>query len=417
MTPRHTWLEQTLRGRESRRVGSIERYSSDGGRRYRVRYRDPERRSKAKAGFLTRREADAFLNAVSTSVASGAYIDPTDARATIGDLGPEWLTAQTRLKPSSFVTLEAAWRVYVAPRWGETEVGRIRHSDVQAWVAQLIKGTAPSIHPQHPLGATSVIRAYGVLASILGTAVRDRRLSANPARGVHLPRKHGKRHAYLSHQQVELLARCANDKGTLVRFLAYTGLRWGEAVALHVREVDFGRRRVSVVENAVRVGGRIIVGTPKSHHARRVPIPPFLAAELAELVRGRSAGALVFGDGEHHLNQPTVKGGWWVQSIARAQAIDPGFPMPTIHDLRHTAASLAVSAGANVKAVQRMLGHASAAMTLDVYADLFDEDLESVSMALDQARAAEVVQFLCSSVPDADPAAAPDPRSSGEAGP
>ncbi len=56
----------------------------------------------------------------------------------------------------------------------------------------------------------------------------------------------------------------------------------------------------------------------------------------------------------------------------------------TIHDLRHTAASLAVSAGANVKAVQRMLGHASAAMTLDVYADLFDDDLDEVAAALDR---------------------------------
>jgi integrase len=59
----------------------------------------------------------------------------------------------------------------------------------------------------------------------------------------------------------------------------------------------------------------------------------------------------------------------------------------TVHDLRHTAASLAVSAGANVKAVQRMLGHASAAMTLDTYADLFDDDLDSVSDALDAAAA------------------------------
>jgi integrase len=398
-------------------VGSIERYSSDGGRRYRVRYRDPGGRSKAKAGFLTRREAEAFLNAVSTSVAHGAYIDPTDARAAVGDLGPEWLAAQTHLKSSSYATLETAWRVYVAPRWGGTEVGRIRHSDVQAWVAQLIKGTAPSGCCGWMLGATSVIRAYGVLASILDTAVRDRRLSANPARGVHLPRKHGKRHAYLSHPQVELLAQCANDKGALVRFLAYTGLRWGEAVALHVRDVDFGRRRVSVVENAVRVGGRIIVGTPKSHHARRVPIPPFLAGELAEQCRGKSASALVFGDGVHHLNQPTVKGGWWVQAIARAQATDPGFPTPTIHDLRHTAASLAVSAGANVKAVQRMLGHASASMTLDVYADLFDEDIEAVSVALDRARSAEVVQFLCSSGPGVATAEAKDPRRSGEVGP
>jgi integrase len=66
---------------------------------------------------------------------------------------------------------------------------------------------------------------------------------------------------------------------------------------------------------------------------------------------------------------------------------DDTFPRVTIHDLRHTAASLAISAGANVKAVQRMLGHASAAMTLDVYADLFDDDLDGVAHALNQQAA------------------------------
>jgi integrase len=63
----------------------------------------------------------------------------------------------------------------------------------------------------------------------------------------------------------------------------------------------------------------------------------------------------------------------------------------TLRDLRHTAASLAISAGGNVKAVQRMLGHASAAMTLDTYADLFDDDLDAVASALDQARTASNV--------------------------
>jgi integrase len=69
-------------------------------------------------------------------------------------------------------------------------------------------------------------------------------------------------------------------------------------------------------------------------------------------------------------------------AVARCVANDPTFPRMSIHDLRHTAASLAVSAGANVKAVQRMLGHASAAMTLDVYADLFDDDLDDVATVL-----------------------------------
>ena len=66
-------------------------------------------------------------------------------------------------------------------------------------------------------------------------------------------------------------------------------------------------------------------------------------------------------------------------AVEKCQKGDEVFPSITPHDLRHTAASLAVSAGANVKAVQRMLGHAKASMTLDVYADLFDEDLDGVA--------------------------------------
>lgn len=74
-------------------------------------------------------------------------------------------------------------------------------------------------------------------------------------------------------------------------------------------------------------------------------------------------------------------------------AKDPTFPRLTPHELRHTAASLAISAGANVKAVQRMLGHASAAMTLDTYADLFDDDLDYVAEALSVARRASAIRI------------------------
>ena len=65
------------------------------------------------------------------------------------------------------------------------------------------------------------------------------------------------------------------------------------------------------------------------------------------------------------------------------------------HELRHTAASLAISAGAHVKAVQRMLGHASAAVTLDTYSDLFDDDLDDVADRLDEAAARAAVSKSC----------------------
>ncbi|NYF18486.1 integrase [Microbacterium sp. AK009] len=82
-----------------------------------------------------------------------------------------------------------------------------------------------------------------------------------------------------------------------------------------------------------------------------------------------------------------------MQAVTACQVADASFPMITPHDQRHTAASLAISAGANVKAVQRVLGHASAAMTVDVYAenaDLFDDDLEAVAVAMSQAHRAAV---------------------------
>jgi len=70
---------------------------------------------------------------------------------------------------------------------------------------------------------------------------------------------------YLTHDRVDTLATASKHHRTMVLFLAYTGLRWGEAVGLRVQFVDFDRRRVLVEENAVNVAGTIIPGTPKSH--------------------------------------------------------------------------------------------------------------------------------------------------------
>lgn len=172
----------------------------------------------------------------------------------------------------------------------------------------------------------------------------------------------------------------------LVYFLAYTGVRWGEATGLLVHDVDLTRRRVFIQENAVLVGSTLHIGTPKTHVKRSVPFPDFLAPFVAAAMRGKRPEAPLFGDGEGHMIRSNSRDGWFAAAVRRAMADDPTFVRVTPHDLRHTEASLAISAGANVKAVQRMLGHASAAMTLDTYADLFDDDLDAVAHALSRAR-------------------------------
>jgi integrase len=228
-------------------------------------------------------------------------------------------------------------------------------------------------------GATTVLRAHGVLSGILAAAVKSRRLAINPAKGVeNLPRKTARRHVYLIADDVAALADESGRHRALVLTLAYCGLRWGEAIGLRVRDVEFLRRRLSVHENAVQIGVEHAVGPTKGRKARSVPVPAFVLDELSAQCAGKAPGDLVFpGPDGGYLPRPKSSGGWFAAAVKRAkvQSITP-------HDLRHTCASLAVSAGVNVLALQRMLGHTSAKVTLDTYADLFDDDLDAVAAAL-----------------------------------
>jgi integrase len=139
-----------------------------------------------------------------------------------------------------------------------------------------------------------------------------------------------------------------------------------------------------ISENAVDVGGVIEVGTPKNHKRHSVPFPAFLGELLTEACEGKRPDELVFPD-KHSYHKRRVRVSKDSRSWFKTALVTAGLPTMVLHDLRHTSASLAVQAGSNVKVIQRMLGHASAAMTLDVYSDLFDDDLDSVSTALDTA--------------------------------
>ncbi|MFT4282515.1 tyrosine-type recombinase/integrase [Microbacterium sp.] len=373
-------------------MGSVHPYTTKAGKKlYRIVYRRPDHSQTSERGFARKIDAERRLREVETSKDRGEFIDPASANVTVGTLGAAWLKQREGvLKPSSYGPVRSAWEKHVEPKWGSRRVGTIRQSEVQAWVSELAQAKTGE---GRTASSTTVRRAQGVLAAILDGAVHDRRLARNVARDVDLPaRGTRKGRTYLTHHQVQVLADAAPaEHATLVLFLAYTGLRWGEATALRVRHVDALRRRVTVEENAVLVSGLVHVGTPKTHRSRSVPYPAFLAMPIAKLAEGKSRDELLFGDGRIHVKLPASRNGWFTAAVRASQTSTTDFPRVTPHDLRHTAASLAVQAGAHVKAVQRMLGHASAAMTLDVYADLFDDDLDAVAKALDEAKAASTV--------------------------
>jgi integrase len=253
-------------------------------------------------------------------------------------------------------------------------VGRQAHRrralhHVQAWIAELSAERGPS----------AVIAAYSVLARILDDAVRDRMLASNPARGVKLPKRRPRRSVYLTASQLQRLADESGRYRSLVLLLGVGGLRWGEAAVLRPCDIDFLRRRVELHRNAVDVNGAMLVGSLKSNKNRTVVLPGFVIDALAQTADGKRRDELLWPSWAGGYLGPPSSAEWLDGAVARCQRTDPTFPRITAHGLRHTAASLAIHAGANPKVVQRMLGQASAAMTLDVYADLFDSDLESVA--------------------------------------
>lgn len=368
-------------------MATISKYQTrSGATLYRVRYRKPDNSQTDKRGFRTKRDAEAFAAEVEVAKRRGEYVSPAMGKVTIGELGVEWLAGQRgHLKPNSYRSLDVSWRVHVEPAWGRTSVSKVTFSAVQAWVSGMA---------QHR-GAKVVRAAHAVLYGILESAVRDRRISSNPARGVKLPAITKKPNTYLTAEQLRALAIESGRYSSLVLLLGTAGLRWGEAAGLRVEDVDFLRRKVVVHRNAT--GGT--VETLKGGEHRTLVLAQFVVDELAQTVRGRPRDALIWpSQAGGYLKPPATHDSWLSGAVARCQAAaararaaegeeptTPAFPRITAHDLRHTAASLAIASGANVKVVQRMLGHKSAAMTLDVYADLFDDDLTAVADKLDES--------------------------------
>lgn len=411
------------------------------GKRWRARWVDLDGKERTQA-FSLKEEAKVFLTAEIARVMRGEHLDKNRAKITINELYAEWEpTVLATNAPSTRYNRASWWRMHVQPEWGRRQVARIRKNEVTHWVS--------TMH-SNGVGTALISQCVSLLRLILNYAQDSEIITTNPATNIKLPRQEKARRAYLNVPQVEAVAAIVErvagrtlttptgepvtdengdeviiggeTMGTLVRLLAYTGLRWGEATALTPSCIDTDKRRLDVHRAFSSVGGKIIEGTPKTHELRYVPYPAVLDKELVALMKGKTPQALLFtntrgaplanSNFRNRLWNPALEQLRTTQTSGNAedsQQSAPGAPMlsivggsgqnkpdngetdkdidplpghVTIHDLRHTAASLAISAGANVKAVQAMLGHKSAVMTLDTYADLFDDDLDAVGVAL-----------------------------------
>jgi integrase len=347
------------------------------GKRYRVTVISPQGQVSTEH-HATKKAAEDRQKELSAKMVTGAYASRSAGRALFSDVAEQWYDSKAvRLKGKTLEGYRGLLDTHVLPKWEKTAVGDIDWQAIQKWVSQLSK-TKPSNRKGDGLSASRVVQAYHVFRGVLGYAVKSKLIATNPASEIDLPRKPEPDPRYLTHEQVSALAADCGEHDVMVLVLAYTGLRWGEAIALTRADVDFERGRIAVRRGVVRTGRQYVVGPTKTHETRSVPVPATVLRLLNERIGSRPADKLVFPGSLGYMRSHELR------KVFDPAAVKVGAPGLVPQELRHTCASLAIrSAGASIKAVQALLGHKTATMTLDRYGSLYDSDLDAVAVRLD----------------------------------
>ncbi len=357
------------------------RMTRQGEPRYEVRVRGTDAKERSRT-FRTKKEAERYERAQLAAIDQGIWVDPRSGRVTVRSWATEWQRTVVHLRPKTRRIYDGNIRNHILPTLGDYELGKLTPSMLRGWVADL---TVKRGRGGKTLAPGSVAQAYRTLNRVLSAAVDDELIGRNPLRGVKPPRPNSEEMRFLSHDDVATLAAAVDERyRALVLVAAYCGLRAGELGALRRKHVDLLHRSITVVEQVQYLGATRVLSAPKTAAGRRsVAIPAFVAAALNEHLMTRAAqGAddLVFQAPEGgYLRPENFRRRVWLPAVRAA-----GLAPLRIHDLRHTCASLAIAAGADVKVLQRMLGHASAALTLDRYGHLLPGQAESVAERLDE---------------------------------
>lgn len=347
------------------------------GLRWLAVWNEPDGRRRKKA-FATKDAAQAHLDDIAHQTRSGTYVSAERGAITTAAWSVIWLNAQTHLKESGRYTTEGIVRKHINAKWGDMPIGAITHEEAQAWLNTL------------PVAPTTVRRVHGVFLKMLEYAVKAKRLQTNPAKGLTMPRPAPRTHRYLTVAEIDSLISAINPAHQdITRCLAFTGMRFGEAAELRVKDIDLRKRQARVSRSMNMTTGVPIISTPKTAAGTRtVPLPSEVFLDVKKAIAGKGREELVY---------PTAEGRQFRKDNYRRAFLiatkKVGLEGVRTHDLRHTAVSLAVASGASVKLIQLMLGHTSAAITLDVYAGLFEQDLSVVTERMDSFIAGERVRL------------------------
>jgi integrase len=285
----------------------------------------------------------------------------------------------------------AQYRIYVdnylKPTLGHLKLGELKARHVDGLLAKMV-ADGRGLPTQH--------RVVAALSSALSMAERRRLVSSNVCRQVEIaPERTPTRPVFDVKQLSGFLAHVSTDRlAALWRLYGVIGLRRGEALALTWPMIDLDSGSVRVERSLGVVDGRLTFGPPKSESGRRTValdsdsvriLRSHRAAQNAEklaLGAGYVDDGLVFAHEDGSPLRPE-----WISKRFQTLSAAARLPRIHLHDLRHSAASVALSAGVPMKVVSERLGHSTMGITADIYShvnsELAQESAERIAAALD----------------------------------
>lgn len=346
--------------------------------RWTVRYRDPNGQQH-KETWASERDAKRRARELDALILTATYTDPRAGAETFRSWATRWSARQHHISPITAAKQNSHITQQLTPHFGSTAIGDITTSQIHEWIdTAKTAGQAPA----------SIASYLELLTRCLEAAVAERLIPANPARGVRPPHKPAPEPTFLTIPQIMVLAGQIRPRWrALILVAAFCGPRWGELVGLRRSDRSGPHLRISTQLGRTTNGGLERRAPKTKASIRTITLPQFICTELdlhtARYVQ-EGPDALLFTSEEQTPLRTHWRAREFKPALTTKKSVEAGIPAAlTPHDLRHTAASLAIAAGADIKTVQAMLGHATSRMTLDRYGHLFPGQTDAVATRLD----------------------------------
>lgn len=297
------------------------------------------------------------------------------------------------LRPATQNTYESTIYQHIIPQLGKIPLRQLTQKDLQQFYAHLKKEGRLVRTEQYGKGLSDrmVRMCHAKCRAALDQAVQENLIRTNPAVGCKLPPKRGREMQVLSRQELQRFLIQAKADGYFELFLLdlSTGLRRGELLALQWSDLDLDAGTLSVTKQVYEVNGKMQLSVPKTKASIRKLVLPPAVVEVFREYRKTAKSRWLF-PSPKNLDMPLTPGSMLRRLhiiLERAKCKQIRF-----HDLRHTFATMALENGMDIKTLSAMLGHVSAATTLDIYTHITSDMLSEAAAKIDRGLGNEVAE-------------------------